>query len=74
MRLTKNRRFGSLGLNLAFEGVLLGVSLWLHMKGTCSDPHNSIFFWIHETLVYSKGAFVTFCRKLEVSEVSKRKQ
>jgi hypothetical protein len=32
------------------------------MKGTCSDLCKS-GFWIHNTLVYSKGALVEFSRK-----------
>jgi hypothetical protein len=36
--LAKDRRFGSLGLNLAFEGLLLGASLRLHVRATSSDP------------------------------------
>jgi hypothetical protein len=36
-RLTKNHRFGSSGLNLTFEGLLLGASLRLYMKDTSSN-------------------------------------
>jgi hypothetical protein len=37
-KLAKNHRFGSPGLNLAFEGLLLGANLWLYVKGTGSIP------------------------------------
>jgi hypothetical protein len=37
MKLTKNCRFDSSGLNLAFEGLLLGESLRCDMKGTHSE-------------------------------------
>jgi hypothetical protein len=39
--LTKCSRFGSLGLNLTFKGLLLGVSLRILMEGTRSDPCQS---------------------------------
>jgi hypothetical protein len=38
--LAKNHRFGSLGLNLTFEGLLLGVSLRLQVKATLANPTN----------------------------------
>jgi hypothetical protein len=38
MELTESCRFGSSGLNLAFEGLLLGVSLHILMEGTRSGP------------------------------------
>jgi hypothetical protein len=53
--------------------IMLGVNLWLHVKDTYSDPHKS-GFRIHDTLAYSKGAFVEFFRKSEVPEVSKQRQ
>jgi hypothetical protein len=36
--LIRNHRFGSLGLNLALEGLLFGVSLHLRVKDTSSNP------------------------------------
>jgi hypothetical protein len=36
--LTRHRRFGSSGLNLAFEGLVLGVSLCFCAKVTSSNP------------------------------------
>jgi hypothetical protein len=36
--LAKDHRFGSSGLNLAFEGLLLGASLRLGAKPTSSNP------------------------------------
>jgi hypothetical protein len=36
--LIKDRRFGSSGLNLTFEGLLLGSSLRLRAKPTSSNP------------------------------------
>jgi hypothetical protein len=39
MELTKSHRFGAPGLNLAFEGLLLGASLHTLAEGTSSDPH-----------------------------------
>jgi hypothetical protein len=36
--LAKNHRFDSSGLNITFEGLLLGVSLRLYVSGTSSDP------------------------------------
>jgi hypothetical protein len=43
MELTKNRKFSSSGLNLAFEGLLLGVSLRRRVKGTRNEPRESGF-------------------------------
>jgi hypothetical protein len=37
-KLARNHKFDSSGLNLAFEGLLLGASLHLHAKGISSDP------------------------------------
>jgi hypothetical protein len=37
-RLAKNHRFDSSGLNLAFEGPLLGESLRVGPKGTYNNP------------------------------------
>jgi hypothetical protein len=72
MRLAKNHKFGSSGLNLVFEGQRLGASILLCVKGTCSDPR-MLGFRIHDTLVYSKVVLVEFCRKSEVPEVFDRK-
>jgi hypothetical protein len=36
--LTESRRFSSLGLDLTFERLLLGVSIRILGEGTCSDP------------------------------------
>jgi hypothetical protein len=36
--LTKDRMFSSVGLNLTFKGLLLGVSLRLRVNATSSDP------------------------------------
>jgi hypothetical protein len=38
-KLGKNHKFFSLGLNLTFEGLLLGASLRIRVKGNDSDPH-----------------------------------
>jgi hypothetical protein len=35
---TKDHRFGSLGLNLTFEGILLGASFHLRAKPTSTTP------------------------------------
>jgi hypothetical protein len=43
MELIKNHRFGSSGLNLAFEELLLGASLHTLVEGTRSDPRQSGF-------------------------------
>jgi hypothetical protein len=37
--LTRDSRLGSSGLNLAFKGLLLGVSLHLQAMATSSNPH-----------------------------------
>jgi hypothetical protein len=37
--LTGNHRFSSLGLNLTFEGLPLGVRLHLRVKATLNNPH-----------------------------------
>jgi hypothetical protein len=39
--LVKNHMFGSSGLNLVFEGLLLGVSLHLRVRTTSSNPRKS---------------------------------
>jgi hypothetical protein len=39
--LAKNHRFGSSGVNLAFEGLLLGANLCLQVSATSSNPHES---------------------------------
>jgi hypothetical protein len=41
--LTKNYRFSSSGLNLAFEGLLLGASHCFYVKGTHNEPRESGF-------------------------------
>jgi hypothetical protein len=72
-RLTKNRRFGSSGLNLASEGLLLGVSHRLRAKGTYSDPRKFRLF-VHDAFVHPKGAFVTFCREVQMPKAPKWKR
>jgi hypothetical protein len=72
MKLTKNRRLGSSGLNLAFEGLLLRASLRLHAKGTRSEPRELTFS--SDTFVHPKGAFVMFYRKPKVPEVPRWRQ
>jgi hypothetical protein len=37
-KLARDRRFDSSGLNLAFEGLLLGASLRLCVRATSSNP------------------------------------
>jgi hypothetical protein len=44
--LTKSYRFGSSGLNLTFEGLLLGVSISILMEGTRSDPASRVVGFI----------------------------
>jgi hypothetical protein len=60
MRLTKNHKFGSSELNLTFERLLLGASIRLRAKGTCSDPRK-FGLLIHDTFIHPKGVFATFC-------------
>jgi hypothetical protein len=70
-----DRMFCSSGLNLAFEGLLLGVSLRCHTKGTDNDPHESSPKYaegVHDALDHSEGTLLYFCRKAEVSEVPGR--
>jgi hypothetical protein len=69
-RLAKVHRFGSSGLNLSFEGLLLGVSLRPHVKGTSSDPRQSVLR-INNTFDYPKGVFVSFCRRLKTLKIPK---
>jgi hypothetical protein len=61
MRLTNNRRFSTLGLNLIFEGLLLGASLRLHVKGT-GNPHK-FGLSVHDAFIHPKGVFAKFCRE-----------
>jgi hypothetical protein len=72
MELIKNHRFGSSGLNLAFEELLLGVSLHTLVEGTRSDPRQS-GFWIPNILDYVKEMLVVFYRKSKVSDASVRR-
>jgi hypothetical protein len=65
MELTECRRFGSSGLALTSEGLLLVVSLCILTECTCSDARQ-LGFWIANTLGHAKGIFVVFCRKLKV--------
>jgi hypothetical protein len=57
--LAKNQRFLSLGLNLAFEGLLLGRSLQPRVKGTHSEPHE-LSFLTHDTFIISDTVSTTF--------------
>jgi hypothetical protein len=60
MRLTKYHRFGPSGLNLAFEMLLLVVSLRLHVMGTHDEPRELGFrFVMHSfTLKECLSSFV----------------
>jgi hypothetical protein len=66
MKLAKSRRFGSSGLNLVFEGLLLEVSLCILMEGTRSDPNQS-GFQIPNTHDHAEEILIVFCRKPKVS-------
>jgi hypothetical protein len=70
--LTKSCWFGSSGLNLTFEGLLLGVSIRMLAEGTHSEPRQS-GFWIHNALTHAMGVSALFCRRLKASRVSKRR-
>jgi hypothetical protein len=71
--LINDHRSSSSGLNLTFEGLLLGASLHLCTKPTLSDPPpppsgDSKLV----TPSYSEGRIHRVCKKLKVSKVSKR--
>jgi hypothetical protein len=70
--LTKSHKFGSSGLNLAFEGLLLGVSLCIPMDGTHNDPCQ-LGFRIRNTLAHAEGMSIMFFRKPKVSRVFMRR-
>jgi hypothetical protein len=73
MELSESCRFGSSGLNLAFEGLLLGASLHIPVEGTRSNPRQS-GFWIPNMLNHAgEILIVVFCRKLKVSRASTRR-
>jgi hypothetical protein len=72
MELAETHRFDSSGLNIIFEGLLLGVSLCVLVEGTCSDPRQS-GFRISNALTHVEGISVVFYRKLKVSGASTRR-
>jgi hypothetical protein len=51
-KLTRNCRFCSSGLNLTSEGLLLGASLQLCVRGTSSDPASQVLEFI--TLLHTR--------------------
>jgi hypothetical protein len=61
MELAKCHMFSLSGLNLTFEGLLLGVSLRILMEGTHNDPHKSSFR-IRNTLAHVEGMPAMFAR------------
>jgi hypothetical protein len=63
-RLAKNRWFGSSGLNLAFEGLLLGASLRLCAKVTRNEPHESCFQFM----------MLSFTQKEHLSSFARRRR
>jgi hypothetical protein len=71
--LAKSCRFDSSGLNLAFEGLLLGVSLRTLVEGTCSEPRQ-LGSRIPNILDYAREMLVVFCKKPKVSEVPMQRQ
>jgi hypothetical protein len=71
-RLAKNRWFGSSGLNLAFEGLLLGASLRLRAKVTRNEPHESCFQFMMLSFT-QKEHLSSFARRQKVPKVSKRR-
>jgi hypothetical protein len=59
-------RFGSSGLNLTFEGLLLGASLRRRVKGTDSEPHElgpKHSEDVHEASAHAEGMLLCFCRE-----------
>jgi hypothetical protein len=73
LRLTKNLRLDSSGLNLVFEGLLLGASLQPHAKDTCSDPHKSGFQFMMLLLV-QKECLSSFTGSRRCRRSTKRRQ
>jgi hypothetical protein len=72
IELTKDRRFGSSRLNLAFKGLLLGASLHLRVKATSSNPR-WLGLRIYNTFAHQKGGSIVFCREQRTLEVSERR-
>jgi hypothetical protein len=70
--LTKSCKFGSSGLKLASEELLLEVSLRILAEGTHSDPHQSGFL-IPDTPDHVEGILVVFCRKPKVPRAPTRR-
>jgi hypothetical protein len=61
-----DHRFGSTGLNLTFEGLLLGVSLQHHVKGTDSDPRESSMKHVegvHDAFTHLEGTPLCFLQE-----------
>jgi hypothetical protein len=72
MELTKSHRFDSSGLNLTFERLLLGVSLWILVEGTRSNPCQ-LGCRIRNAFAHAEGVSVMFCRRLKALRVSKQR-
>jgi hypothetical protein len=65
----ESHRFGSSGLNLTSEGLLLGASLHTIAEGTYSDPRQS-GSRIPNIFDYAKDMFIMFCRESKVPVAS----
>jgi hypothetical protein len=70
--LTRDHRFGSSGLNLAFEGLLLGATLRLQVKATSSNPC-TLGPRVCNASTQCEGGSAMFCRKSEMPEVARRR-
>jgi hypothetical protein len=51
---------------------LLGLSLCLRMKGTCSNPRK-FGLLVYDAFVHPKGAFVIFCRWSQMLKAPERR-
>jgi hypothetical protein len=70
--LTISHRFASIGLNLAFEGLLLGVILRTIAEGTRRYPRLS-GSQILNTFDYAKDMLIMFCKEPKVPVASMRR-
>jgi hypothetical protein len=68
--LVRDHNFGSSGLNLAFEGLLLGASLCLQAKATLSNPCK-LGPRVCNASAQCEGGSVVFYRKSETPKVAR---
>jgi hypothetical protein len=71
-KLTKSHRFGSSGLNLIFEGLLLGQAFMYLQRVPAATPANQVSGFPIHSLMWKEYSSC-FCRKSKVNKASPQK-